>query len=309
MDVMPRSTLFIGTDRGLYRLVPGGKPVKCGPNDTSIRAIAIDCYHPKRLWAGGRKRPCLLESSDGGQTWHEQPPLDGREIWSLSIHDGVGYAGTGPPAIYHYHEGRWHEFKAVQELPSRQHWSFLHGDPPHVVTLSAMGACILAGIEMGGVIRSTDGGQTWEQVGAGVVNEDVHRIVPDHHDPLHYFLGAADGLYETRDGGDTWTHIRGSESLYLHGIAAHPKVTDTLYLQARGGPILGWKIGGALERLGRKLPMPDYGVDALDVDAERSNTLYYGAGDAVYRTEDAGATWEKWVEDLPNIRRLRVFYV
>lgn len=305
---MIRSTLFIGTDRGLFRLVPGEPPVACGPSDTSIRALTIDCYHPKRLMAGGRKRPCYLESADGGHTWVEHPAMDGREIWSLALHGGVGYAGTGPPGVYHYHDGKWHEFKSVRDLPTREQWSFLHGDPPHVVTLSAMGAFILAGIEMGGVIRSRDGGQTWEQVGEGQVNEDVHRLFPDHEDPNHVFLGAADGLYETRDGGNTWTHISGTERLYLHGIAAHPKRKGVLYLQARGGPILRWKIGGPLENLGKKLPTPDYGVDALDVDAEKPDTLYYGAGDTVYRTQDEGKTWEPWVQGLPNIRRIRVFF-
>jgi photosystem II stability/assembly factor-like uncharacterized protein len=287
--------------------VPCEPPVLCGPSDTSIRAMTIDCYHPKRMMAGGRKRACLLESEDGGRTWTEQPALDGREIWSLHLHDGVGFAGTGPPAVYHYHDGRWHEFGAVRDLPSRDRWSFLHGDPPHVVTLTASGAFIMAGIEMGGVIRSRDGGATWEPSGEGVVNEDVHRLFADHEDPNHLFLGAADGLYETRDGGDQWTHVSGSEGLYVHGIAAHPKERRTLYLQARGGPLLRWKIGGAFERIGRELPMPDFGVDALDVDHAEPETLYYGAGEFIYRSSDGGASWEEWVADLPNIRRLRVF--
>lgn len=286
--------VFLGTDRGLHALAADGPPRLCGPADTSIRAMAIDCYAPKRLRAGGRKRPCLIESADGGRTWSELPAPGGREVWSLLLHGGVGIVGTGPPAIYR--DGR--EFA----LPGSERWSFFPPDPPHVLTIVVWEKLIVAGIEMGGLVRSRDGGGTWEVIGREV-NEDVHRLHLDHADPDHLWVGAQDGLYETRDGGDSWNKVPGTDGLYVHGIAVHRKEPRTMWLQARGGPILR---GPSWERI-RGVPQPDYGVDAFDLDPNDPATLYYGAGDTLFRSRDAGRSWEIRARGLPNIRRVRCF--
>lgn len=299
-------TLWIGTDRGLFRVTPKGEAIPCGPSDTSIRAMACDEEDPSHFLAGGRKRACLLESRDGGRTWVEQPAPGGREVWALLFHQGIPYAGTGPAGLFR-RETQWQECAAIRHLPGYPSWSFFPPDPPHILTIHASQKTLWAGIEVGGIIRSGDGGGTWEEIGKGV-NEDVHRLHLDPGDSNHLYVGAQDGLYESRDGGDSWSHLQGTAGLYVHAIAAHRERPNALWIQGRGGPILRSSNGGKTwEQAGRDLPHPDFGVDALDIDGADPDTLYYGAGDTIYRIWKSGQRWEILLNGLPNIRRLRRF--
>jgi photosystem II stability/assembly factor-like uncharacterized protein len=68
----------------------------------------------------------------------------------------------------------------------------------------------------GFVKRSVDGGETWQTIENGLPNEakpdepDAHYLTMDPDDPNHLFTllaGEGDNLYETRDGGNTWTNV------------------------------------------------------------------------------------------------------
>jgi photosystem II stability/assembly factor-like uncharacterized protein len=73
----------------------------------------------------------------------------------------------------------WQEQRALQEIPSRPTWSF----PPrpwtsHVRSIATSrhdARLLLAGIELGGVMRSEDGGETWSDHRPGA-QLDVHAL-------------------------------------------------------------------------------------------------------------------------------------
>ncbi|MFQ5749350.1 MAG: WD40/YVTN/BNR-like repeat-containing protein [Planctomycetota bacterium] len=301
-----RIAIFLGTDQGLFRLAPGGQPRLCGRARSSIRCIGGDCRDPAHLLAGGRSRPCLLESFDGGISWEEAPSPGGLEFWSVLFSEAGILAGTGPPAVFRREGAEWCEREALARHPSRTGWEFFPPVPPHVITLSATGGLIFAGIEVGGLLRSSDGGETWETIGAQV-ESDVHCIHADPGRPGHLRVATRDGLFESLDGGDTWKRHPGTEGLYLHAVVAPREEPGILYLQAREGPVLRSRNGGGWERLGEGLGRPDFGVGALDGDPFDPAVLYYGCEGEVFRSPDRGEHWERIARGLPKIRRLRVW--
>ena len=87
---------------------------------------------------------------------------------AVSAADGAVYAGTEPSRLFRSEDQgeSWRELEALLELPSRPTWSF----PPrpwtsHVRWIAPSphdADLLLVGIELGGLMRSDDGGQSWE---------------------------------------------------------------------------------------------------------------------------------------------------
>lgn len=68
----------------------------------------------------------------------------------------------------------------------------------------------------GFVKRSVDGGETWQPIENGLPNQakpdepDAHYLTMDPDDSNHLFVmlaGKGENLYETKDGGNTWTSV------------------------------------------------------------------------------------------------------
>ena len=60
-----------------------------------------------------------------------------------------------------------------------------------------------------GVLKSTDGGETWGEVNGGLKGLDVRGLAIDPQTPatLHAVLGEKGGFYRTKDGGSKWTRV------------------------------------------------------------------------------------------------------
>ena len=63
---------------------------------------------------------------------------------------------------------------------------------------------LIAGVEVGGVHLSEDRGETWTERRDGV-HDDVHHVLILGSD--EYVASCGDGLYRTRDAGQSWTRL------------------------------------------------------------------------------------------------------
>ncbi len=161
--------------------------------------------------------------------------------------------------------------------------------------VSELGKCFEVG-NGGTILRSTDGGLTWEGRQSGTA--DVLNGIA--------FAGAQDGwavgetgtVVRTTDGGDTWAlqdmYVGSNHVTYgLHGVAAVPVTTDgvtTYDVWAVGvaGKIYASTDGGVTWAEQTSTVTSDlYGVDFVDATHGYAST----AG-GVVRTADGGATWE-----------------
>lgn len=168
----------------------------------------------------------------------------------------------------------------------------IHPDHPNTVWFAALGHLWGANPERG-VYKTSDGGETWEQVlfvndTTGFVDLKMHPANPDilYAAGWHRIrwgggrmegAGAGSGIWKSGDGGETWTRLSDEEG-------------------SRGLPESGYmgRIG-----LGVSPDQPDR-VYAVIQDARSSYTPGLSIFGGVYRSDDAGESWEQ-VHDLSAV--------
>jgi photosystem II stability/assembly factor-like uncharacterized protein len=216
---------------------------------SGAQCVAVDPRDPNRVFAGTFDDG-LLHSGDGGATWRRvgEDAIPHGRVLSVAISPshvvagkGVVYAGTEPSALYRSEDDgeTWRDFPRLPELPSAPTWSF----PPrpwtsHVRWIAPHPgdpALLFVGIELGGVMRSVDGGETWEDRKPGS-QPDSHALAT--HPTAH------DRVYEAAGGGVAWSHDRGTtwepydagmDRHYAWGIAVDPADPDLWYVSASVG--------------------------------------------------------------------------
>src|SRR5205823_14154735 len=124
----------------------------------------------------------------------------------------VAYAGTTPPHLYRTLDGgrSWRELSAFTRAPGATDWVFpVPPGYPNIRWILAGPAdpnVLSVGVEIGGLIRSEDGGQTWQDRTAGM-NRDVHCVAAHPAVPDVLYTSTPQGPYRSDDGGWRWTHI------------------------------------------------------------------------------------------------------
>src|SRR5579884_3516950 len=258
--------LYLGTWDGLYQAEPNGHGYKTrllgleSPNTPNARwndhrggrsegygaircPVVVDKDDPRRLYAPTNREGMWL-SEDGGETWREiNRGLVYKEVWSLAQHPRTGElkVGTGPSAFFASTDRgeSWVEAAQLRTLPTTKHWTF--PGPPFVSHIKDIGLCaddpslVFGSIEEGGVVRSRDGGHTWDQIDeSNGIYDDVHTVsvMPDDHRTLVATTGK--GVYRSEDGGDTWA--LSSDGLerwtYMSHLLVHPARPRVLFTAA-----------------------------------------------------------------------------
>ena len=252
---MPYSTpyrLYAATGDAVARVdnVLGDAPrVTVSAEGSGAQCVAVDPRDPDRVFAGTFDDG-LLCSGDGGRNWARTGATDIPHDRVLSVAvspshvvDGKGavYAGTEPSALYRSTDDgvTWRDFPALLALPSAPTWSF----PPrpwtsHVRWIAphpADPALLFVGIELGGVMRSTDGGETWEDRKPGA-QPDSHALATHPRDHDRVYEAAGGGVAFSRDRGATWSPAdAGMDRHYAWGLAVDPADPNLWYVSASFG--------------------------------------------------------------------------
>jgi hypothetical protein len=258
-----------------------------------------------RVLAGTRGEGAFL-SADGGVTW-DPVDLPERDVFSVAIGaaDGALYAGTEPSRLFVSRDGAaWTELDALQRIPSRSRWSFPPRPWTHHVRWIApdphRGQRVLVGIELGGVMRTDDGGATFSDHRPGA-KLDVHQLAWHPRADGRAYQAAGDGAAWSRDGGRTWAAAdAGRDRGYCWALAVDPDDPERWYVSAASGPgaaHAGDRARGRLYRWDgawRRLPLPDetmpYVLAAAggDLLVGTSDGRVLHSGDRGERFEDTG---------------------
>jgi len=228
--------LLAGTQRGVYRGDPAGFGDAVRVLD-SDRVMRVRTFGPRAYAA---TRSGLYRSLDGGDAWTrlETPRSEVYSVLEHPVEERL-YAGTHPAHCYVSTDGgeTWSECRGLQELPSRGTWHTpRHRDEAHVRALRAAGEDrLVAGVEVGGVHVSGDGGETWTERRDGL-HDDVHHVLVAGGT---WVVSTGDGLYRTDDDGRTWTRLDGDVD-YRYFRAAHVQ-DGRLYAAAAAGPPPTWE--------------------------------------------------------------------
>ena len=320
-----------------------------------VNALAVDPSDRRTVWAGvkagaqggaqgagagtGGSSPGggAWRSSDGGRTW-ARAGLEGVTVKSLAVDPRdprVVLAGVKPAALWITRDGggSWSELTGFRA--ARRWWWWSPADPPGLVPYVSGVAIspgnpdvLVAGVELGGVHRSDDGGRTWTGHLRGA-DLDCHDLRFHAHDGDWVYEAGGGGPAVSRDGGRTWHHpLEGLNGRYAMACAADPERPEVWYVSV--APMLSWRApwrmplahhdghaqagiyrstgGASWERLGGGLPRPlDHMPYALVTDPERPGHLYAGlAHGQVWHTSDHGDHWARLPVDLGGVRTTMV---
>jgi photosystem II stability/assembly factor-like uncharacterized protein len=191
------------------------------------------------------------------------------------------------------------------------------------------------------VFRSTDAGATWREATQppafragdrfGRSVRTVFWLTPGHADePGHWYAGASpQGLFETTDGGDTWSPIDGwndhenwetwaewpdvvgtPDGSMLHSVNVDPRDRDHLYLGLSGGGVFESTDGGAdwqplnLGCAADFLPSPDtpFGHDphCVRLHPLQPDRLYQQNHCGIYRIDRPADRWQRIGDNMPR---------
>ncbi|HSP90628.1 MAG TPA: YCF48-related protein, partial [Vicinamibacterales bacterium] len=138
------------------------------------------------------------------------------------------------------------------------------------------------------VLRTRDGGATWERVHNAPENERPLLDVwfADARNGLA--VGAYGALIATRDGGDTWTRgvVHGEDDFHLNQIAA--AADGTLFLAGEAGRLFRSDDKGATWQ---PLPSPYEGSFFGLLPRTDGSLLAFGLRGHLFRSPDGGRSW------------------
>ena len=209
---------------------------------SGAQCLAVDPSDRDTVFAGLREQG-LRRTRDAGETWEDvELPEAGVFSVAVSAADGAVYAGCEPSRLFRSGDGgdSWRALDALLALPSRPTWSF----PPrpwtsHVRWIAPSphdGGLLLVGIELGGLMRSTDGGSSWQDHRPGA-QRDVHSLAWHGREPGRAYEASGGGSAWSRDAGETWRGADdGRDRHYTWSVAPDPSDPDVWFVSASTGP-------------------------------------------------------------------------
>ena len=294
-----RTILLVGTRKGAFLLesdesrrrwaVRGpfceGWPVNhviLDPADGAIYAAAASEWFGTSVW----------RSRDLGETWTQSSEglafEDGMKlskVSGLTAAHGRLLAGVENPGVFESTDGgeTWSLRSTLDGLPGRETWNDPANQPPGHLGVPAIlpdaddpqrWFAIVQGV---GLFETTDDGASWTPRNRGLradwpreheeVGFCVHKLVRSA-EPTRLYQQNHVGVHRSDDEGRSWTEItEGLPSEFGFAAAAHPHDRDTFYV--------------------------------IPLDAGHGRVMPEGRA-AVWRTRDAGSSWQRLVDGLPQ---------
>lgn len=273
----------------------------------------------------------VAASEDFGETWQfRNEGLESDNVYcltcSVSGNQVKLYVGTEPAHLYVSEDmgAHWRELTALRTVPSVKGWTF--PAPPHnahvknVAVDPADPNTIYACVEQGGLFKSTDGGDSWQELHG--FNDDCHRLFISPSNPQQLILPTGYGFYRSADGGNSWEEItdRIARIGYPDPLVYNPFNEKLMFLAgAEADPFHWMQTRSANPRIARSRDggdtwevlgqgMPEHlnaNFEAMAIDAwDGGCTVYAGNTDGdIYASDDEGDTWSKVVTGIPALSK------
>jgi photosystem II stability/assembly factor-like uncharacterized protein len=297
-----RTLLLIGTRKGLFQLESDADrraweirgpyceswPVYHAIHDGksgAMYAAAASEWHGSAVWRSTDEGATWALSSEG-LAYDEAGERKVSKVSSLAATDGKLLVGAEAPGIFQSTDGG-ESFSLLTTLagqPGSEEWDDPTQQPPGHLGISNITPdrddpnhfwAIVQGVSL---FETHDGGENWAPRNKGLrsdwprPHEDVgfcvHRFVRSPIDPQRMYQQNHVGVHRSDDGGLTWTEItEGLPSEFGFAAATHPQDRDTFYV--------------------------------IPLDPDHARTMPEGKA-AVWRTKDAGSSWHRLSEGLPQ---------
>lgn len=272
-------TFYMGvTGGGVWKTESCGNlwtPISDGQIATgSIGAIDVAPSNPDVVWVGTGSAAIrsnviigrgVYKSTDAGRTWQFMGLKDSGQIGSLVVHptnpDIVWLAALGSPfgpnperGIFKTTDGgrTWRKVLFVNDQTGGRSLSINPANPNEIFAGMYRGFRkgwdIISGgpASEGGIYRSTDGGETWTHLTAGLpqkligkIDVEVARSNPEVVYAMIEAPGPEGGLYRSDDAGANWRLVNNSQRLrarpfYFHYVDVNPKNENEVWVNELG---------------------------------------------------------------------------
>jgi photosystem II stability/assembly factor-like uncharacterized protein len=341
-------TILVGTvGNGMYRSADSGATFEwlttpkngicC--NEVIVRGFGVDPFDANHVVAATGvfetpspalgSRHGLHETFDGGRNWRQIESFRGIECWRVSFDPtrrGRYFVGARPAAIYRTEDGG----ESFQKLPVDLPQTCVGIGLPRITAIAIdrkNPANMFASVEIGGLRRSFDGGDSWHEVFSNAdislyedgrygaqAQVDCHFVAFLPGDPDLVVVNTADGPYASADLGETWAKYplpRVFPQQFHHDFVIKSDDPDTI-LFGVGDDVVG--VNGAVLR------STNYGVDWEDVElpvpcnspvwcfaqhaSKPDRILMSTHMGVVFASEDGGAHWAKLNREFGEVRAI-----
>ena len=283
------NTVYVGTGEadmrsqnsygdGMYKSTDAGKSWQhIGLDDTrQIGRILVDPKNPNIVFVaalghiyGANPDRGIFRSKDGGKSW-QKVLFKNENVGAID----VTFDPTNPQIVY-----------ATLWNTRRPPWSIY---PP------SYGAG-------GGIFKSTDGGNTWNQLTNGIPVEGQGRIgisvAPTNNKRIYAIVDAkAGGLYRSDDAGASWTLISNDKRIWGRGwyfckVVTDPKNQDTVYV-SNTSVYKSTDAGKTWTAIKGAPGGDDY--HQLWIYPDDPNRMILASDQGAVVTEDGAQTWSSW---------------
>ncbi|MEK9507001.1 hypothetical protein WI460_02240 [Gemmatimonadota bacterium Y43] len=275
-----------------------------GPVGNRVSAVTGVPGDPNVYWIGAASGG-IWKTTDGGHSW--RPVFDDHGVQSIGAlavapsDPDVVWAGTGEPfirsnvshgaGVFRSDDGGESWVSTGLEATGRVARIVVHPDDPGTVWVAALGH-LYGDQEERGVFRTRDGGARWERVLFTDAGTGASDLWLDPDDPDHLIAGMwtmhirtwgrwsggpGGGLFESTDGGTTWSRMEGrglpTGTIGKVGLAGTPADPDRIYA----------------------LIETNANAEIDDLDYEHEGV--------VWRSDDGGASWRMINADHALVQR------
>ncbi len=309
--------ICVGTiGAGLWRSPDGGdtwERPKGIWGDTRVFAVSAHPAEPNVVFAGTDEG--IFRSDDKGASFqHLSSEMDSLQVWRIAadpVDPNTIFAGACPSALFRSRDGgaNWEKLSAdlAETCPNVR--------LPRVTALEVDASdhnIVWAGVEVDGVQRSLDGGDTWTRINGGLTDPDIHgmAISPGSTKPL--LTSTPREVFTSIDTGESWQGLGVGEHFsmpYCRDILVKKDSPEVIFVAAGESP---FGVTGNLQRSNDRgqtwetMPLP--AVPNTPMWAFASNQAdpnlilacsHYGE---IYSTNDGGDRWEKLPREFTEIR-------
>ncbi|MBI4409211.1 MAG: hypothetical protein HY561_05855 [Gemmatimonadetes bacterium] len=297
-----RVRLLVGTKRGLFLVRSDAERAHW-----SVSPPLLDGREVYHAWIDPRDRRSAWaatdhmvwgahahRSGDRGESWevleaapHYADERGLKAIWYLApgpaAEPDTVYAGIEPAGLFMSRDrgASWESVRSLNEHPTASTWQPAGGGLAlhSIETDPTSPRRMYCAISAGGVYRTDDGGESWRPVNRGVraeflpqpqpeAGQCVHKLVLHPAKPERLYQQNHCGVYRTDDRGETWVEITaGLPSDFGYALAVDPGDPDALFVIPEESSHMRATVEGMLR---------------------------------VYRSRDAGASWEPLTRGLPQ---------
>lgn len=211
----------------------------------------------------------IYSSVDGGRTWN---PFDNgvpkdATVSSFLILDDRIIASTDYHGIYSIQDGENVWKRLDDDLP----------DNIDINTISAIGNTLVIGTLNHGVLISKNKGKNWSYPTIQISNTHIRSFYKKGN---VIFAGADNGIFQSVDNGNTWTHLW--KGVQVNGFT---ELKGKIYAALMNGAVMSNDNGKSWKYVYKPHTLHDISTDGVSIYAM---TL----GDGLKKSSDDGLTWE-----------------